>query len=123
MKVLFSILILTSLSVFADELKIQDIKIGTGKEAKKGANVTVHYTGTLTNGKKFDSSEDRKEPFTFKLGRGEVIRGWDKGVVGMKEGGKRKLTIPPELGYGDKPAGSIPPNSTLNFEILLIKVD
>lgn len=99
-----------------------DEKVGTGQEAKTGDTVTVNYIGTLTNGKKFDSSYDRKQPFTFTLGAGQVIQGWDQGVVGMKVGGKRKLTIPPELGYGDAPQGTIPANSTLVFEIELLSV-
>ncbi|EIE00479.1 FKBP-type peptidyl-prolyl cis-trans isomerase [Leptospira licerasiae] len=113
-----------SLGVFAQGsgLVIKDIKKGTGKEAFNGSNVTVHYTGWLTNGKKFDSSKDRGTPFRFDLGAGQVIRGWDKGVQGMKEGGVRKLTIPPEMGYGSSGAGTIPPNSTLIFEVELLKV-
>ncbi|PJZ79019.1 FKBP-type peptidyl-prolyl cis-trans isomerase [Leptospira neocaledonica] len=114
-----------SLNVFAQAqngLVIKDIKKGTGKEAFNGSNVTVHYTGWLTNGKKFDSSKDRGTPFRFDLGAGQVIRGWDKGVQGMKEGGIRKLTIPPEMGYGSSGAGTIPPNSTLIFEVELLKV-
>ncbi|EMJ93328.1 peptidylprolyl isomerase [Leptospira alstonii serovar Pingchang str. 80-412] len=108
---------------FADDLAIKDIRVGTGKEAFSGSNVTVHYVGTLTNGKKFDSSRDRRTPFTFNLGAGEVIKGWDRGVRGMREGGIRKLTIPPELGYGSRGAGAaIPPNSTLIFEVELLKV-
>ncbi|ULG93068.1 FKBP-type peptidyl-prolyl cis-trans isomerase [Leptospira interrogans] len=108
---------------FAEDLVIKEIRIGTGKEAFSGSNVTVHYVGTLTNGKKFDSSRDRKNPFTFNLGAGEVIKGWDRGVRGMKEGGIRKLTIPPELGYGSRGAGAaIPPNSTLIFKVELLKV-
>lgn len=104
-------------------LQIEDLQVGTGKEAKAGTSVSVHYTGTLTNGSKFDSSRDRNEPFEFALGAGMVIKGWDQGVAGMKVGGRRKLTIPPELGYG--PMGYppvIPPNSTLIFDIELIEV-
>ncbi len=106
-----------------DGLVIEEQKIGTGAEAKKGNTVTVHYTGWLTNGKKFDSSRDRMEPFMFRLGAGEVIKGWDEGVQGMKVGGKRKLTIPPAMGYGAQGAGGvIPPNATLVFEVELLKV-
>jgi FKBP-type peptidyl-prolyl cis-trans isomerase len=106
------------------ELKIEDVKVGSGDEAVAGKRVTVHYTGTLTDGKKFDSSLDRKQPFAFNLGKGEVIQGWDQGVAGMKVGGKRKLTIPSNLGYGERGAGSvIPPNATLNFDVELLKVE
>jgi len=106
-----------------DGLIIQDEVIGTGAEAKAGQHITVHYSGTLTNGTKFDSSYDRGQPFEFNLGAGEVIRGWDEGFAGMKVGGKRKLTIPSELGYGAQGAGGvIPPNATLIFEVELLGV-
>lgn len=105
-------------------LVIEDIKVGTGVAASSGKKVTVHYSGTLVDGTKFDSSYDRGAPFTFDLGAGEVIKGWDLGVEGMKIGGKRKLTIPSELGYGQRGAGSaIPPNATLIFEVELLKVE
>lgn len=103
-------------------LKIEDTKAGTGKVVKSGDTVTIHYSGTLANGTKFDSSYDRGQPFTTKIGVGDVIKGWDEGVVGMKVGGKRKLTIPPELGYGSNDLGVIPPNSTLIFELELVDV-
>lgn len=108
--------------IFADELLIQDTKQGLGREAIRGTTVVVHYTGKLTNGKVFDSSLDRGEPFSFQLGQGQVIQGWERGIVGMKEGGKRKLTIPPQFGYGARAIGPIPANSTLIFDVELIKV-
>jgi FKBP-type peptidyl-prolyl cis-trans isomerase len=104
------------------DLKIEDLKIGQGQEIKKGDTAQVHYLGTLTNGQKFDSSYDRNQPFEFQVGAGQVITGWDQGLLGMKIGGKRKLTIPPDLGYGNQAAGSIPPGSTLIFEIELIAI-
>ena len=104
-------------------LGVEELTLGTGAAATKGQRVTVHYTGWLVNGSKFDSSKDRGDPFVFSLGRGQVIRGWDEGVAGMKVGGKRKLTIPPELGYGARGAGGvIPPNATLMFEVELLGV-
>ena len=124
--------ILAATTAFADTttpsgLKYNDTVVGTGAEAKAGQNVTVHYTGWLDNkgqkGTKFDSSVDRGEPFEFGLGAGQVIRGWDEGVAGMKIGGKRTLTIPPELGYGARGAGGvIPPNATLIFDVELLGV-
>ncbi len=105
------------------QLQIEDLHVGDGAEAKTGQLVTVHYTGWLTNGTKFDSSVDRRQPFAFPLGAGQVIQGWDQGVAGMKVGGKRKLTIPPHLGYGDRGAGGvIPPAATLVFEVELLSV-
>ena len=104
-------------------LKYIDENEGTGKEAKAGNTVSVHYTGTLKDGTKFDSSRDRGQPFNFPLGAGRVIKGWDEGVAGMKPGGKRKLTIPSALGYGSRGAGGvIPPNADLVFEVELLKV-
>lgn len=104
-------------------LQIEDMVVGEGAEAIAGKKVSVHYTGWLTDGSKFDSSVDRNQPFDFNLGAGMVIRGWDEGVVGMKVGGKRKLTIPPEMGYGARGAGGvIPPNATLVFEVELLEI-
>ncbi len=107
----------------ASGLTYEDLTEGTGALAQASRTVSVHYTGWLTNGKKFDSSRDRNLPFTFDLGAGRVIKGWDEGVAGMKVGGKRKLTIPPALGYGARGAGgAIPPNATLVFEVELLSV-
>jgi FKBP-type peptidyl-prolyl cis-trans isomerase len=109
--------------VTADGLKYIDLAVGTGAEAKNGDVVKVHYTGWLVDGTKFDSSLDRKEPFPFKLGAGQVIKGWDEGVAGMRVGGKRKLTIPASLGYGQRGAGGlIPPGATLVFEVELLSI-
>lgn len=107
-----------------DTLKTTDIKVGTGAEATDGKKVSVLYTGTLVDGTKFDSTKDRGTPFSFVLGSGMVIAGWDQGLKGMKEGGVRKLVIPPGLAYGSRAVGGvIPPNSTLVFEIELLKVE
>ncbi|MBL8482359.1 MAG: FKBP-type peptidyl-prolyl cis-trans isomerase [Rhodocyclaceae bacterium] len=104
-------------------LIIEDSVTGTGARAEAGKTVEVHYTGWLTDGRKFDSSKDRGRPFSFRLGAGQVIQGWDEGVAGMQVGGTRKLTIPPEMGYGARGAGGvIPPNATLVFEVELLNV-
>ncbi|HSF68588.1 MAG TPA: FKBP-type peptidyl-prolyl cis-trans isomerase [Nitrospiraceae bacterium] len=104
-------------------LQYVDLTMGTGATAEAGQTVSVHYTGWLENGKKFDSSVDRAQPFSFSLGVGRVIKGWDEGVKGMKVGGKRKLTIPSKLGYGAQGAGGvIPPNATLIFDVELLSV-
>ncbi len=111
-------------STAMENLKKEDVVVGTGAEAKSGDLLSVHYTGTLTDGTKFDSSVDRGQPFEFRVGTGQVIQGWDLGLVGMKVGGKRKLTIPPELAYG--PAGAAPligPNATLMFDVELLAVN
>lgn len=105
-------------------LIIDELSPGEGEEARHGDTVRVHYTGWLSDGSKFDSSLDRDEPFDFPLGRGYVIRGWDEGVAGMRVGGRRRLTIPPDLGYGTRGAGGvIPPNATLVFEVELLAVE
>ena len=107
----------------ASGLQYDDEVVGTGAEAKAGNTVDVHYTGTLKDGKKFDSSLDRGKPFSFKLGAGQVIKGWDEGVAGMKVGGKRKLVIPSDLAYGKRGAGGvIPPDAELTFIVELLKV-
>ncbi len=106
-----------------DGIRIEDVKVGEGLEAKRGDTISVNYLGTLTNGRKFDSSYDRLQPFVFTLGKGQVIEGWDKGLVGMKVGGKRILTIPSEKAYGEDGAPPvIPPNATLKFEVELVGV-
>ena len=105
------------------ELIIEDLVVGNGATAQAGQSVVVHYTGWLTSGQKFDSSVDRNDPFDFRLGAGQVIPGWDQGVAGMQVGGKRKLTIPPNLAYGSRGAGGvIPPNATLVFEVELLTI-
>ena len=138
MKIARSLLLLTTLAALAcgggggdtsspsstgsGTLVIEDLTVGTGPVAATGNTVTVHYVGTLLNGTKFDSSYDRNQPFTFRLGVGAVIAGWDQGVVGMRVGGKRRLTIPPNLAYGNQANGPIPANSTLRFDIDLLAV-
>ena len=111
-------------STAAGGLVIEEVQAGSGPAAQKGKTVAVHYTGTLTDGKKFDSSHDRGQPIEFPLGAGVVIKGWDQGIEGMKVGGKRKLTIPPDLAYGARgtPGGPIPPNATLVFDVELVAV-
>ncbi|WCL47887.1 FKBP-type peptidyl-prolyl cis-trans isomerase [Leptospira sp. GIMC2001] len=116
-------LVFASAVLYAADLGIKDVKVGKGKEALRGTQVTVHYVGTLTNGQKFDSSRDRNRPFTFILGENQVIQGWEKGILKMREGGVRKLTIPPQMGYGERAVGSIPANSTLLFDVELLKVN
>lgn len=106
----------------AGGLVVEDLTVGDGAIAEKGMTAFVHYTGWLTDGTKFDSSLDRDQPFQFRIGAGSVIRGWDEGVVGMRAGGTRKLTIPPALGYGERAVGPIPANSTLVFEVQLLAV-
>ncbi len=106
-----------------DEVKIEVLQQGQGAETKNGDVLTVNYVGTLENGTKFDSSIDRNQPFSFTLGAGQVIQGWDQGLVGMKIGEKRRLTIPASLGYGDRNIGTIPANSTLIFEVDLLKIN
>jgi peptidylprolyl isomerase len=107
----------------ASGLQYEDVVVGKGASPKPGQTVTVHYVGTLTNGTKFDASRDHGEPFSFAIGLQQVIAGWDEGVMSMKVGGKRKLTIPPALGYRDRAMGPIPANSTLLFEVELLKVE
>ncbi len=134
-KIARSLLLLTTLAALAcggggdtssptasGTLVIEDLTVGTGPVAATGNTVTVQYVGTLLNGTKFDSSYDRNQPFTFVLGAGRVIQGWDQGVVGMRVGGKRRLTIPPNLAYGNQANGPIPANSTLRFDIDLLAV-
>jgi FKBP-type peptidyl-prolyl cis-trans isomerase len=106
----------------SSDLVIEDVVIGSGAVAANGDSVTVHYVGTLLNGSQFDSSYSRNQPFTFRIGANQVIQGWERGVPGMRVGGKRRLTIPPSLGYGSQANGPIPANSTLRFEIDLLSI-
>ena len=103
-------------------LQYVEIQEGTGAQPQAGQTVVVHYTGTLTDGSKFDSSRDRNQPFSFRIGAGQVIQGWDEGLATMKIGGKRKLIVPPQLGYGDRGVGPIPGGATLNFDVELLKI-
>jgi FKBP-type peptidyl-prolyl cis-trans isomerase len=113
--------VMSDITTTASGLVYEEITVGAGAEAAHGLRVTVHYTGWLTDGTKFDSSKDRDDPFEFHLGQGQVIAGWDEGVAGMRVGGTRKLTIPPQLGYGARGAGGvIPPHATLVFEVELL---
>jgi FKBP-type peptidyl-prolyl cis-trans isomerase len=112
----------TSASTSGGTLLVEDLVVGTGATAAVGDTVSVHYVGTLTNGTVFDSSYSRNQPFTFRVGAGQVIAGWDQGIPGMKVGGKRRLTIPPSLGYGNQAVGSIPANSTLIFDVELLSI-
>ena len=116
--------LLWAAAAWGQDLQIEDLVSGDGDVAKAGDMVKVHYTGWLTDGTKFDSSVDRGQPFEFKLGAGQVIQGWDDGVAGMAVGGKRRLTIPPDMAYGDRPVGGglIPANSTLVFEVELLDI-
>jgi len=104
-------------------IDIKDLKVGSGAEVKNGDKVTIHYVGTLLNGKQFDSSREKNQPFEFTVGAGEVVAGFDKGLLGMRRGGLRKLRIPPMAAYGSNPNGGIPPNSVLNFEIECLKIN
>ncbi|MFA6369323.1 MAG: FKBP-type peptidyl-prolyl cis-trans isomerase [Candidatus Shapirobacteria bacterium] len=104
------------------QLQIEDTVVGNGQEVKSGDNISIHYSGTLEDGTKFDSSYDRNQPLEIQIGVGQVIQGWDQGVVGMKVGGKRKLTIPYQLAYGENGSGPIPPKATLIFEVELIDI-
>ncbi len=123
--VIFAVLLLGMSAPRAEYLEVEDITVGMGQAAQSGDAIFVHYTGWLASGKKFDSSRDRGAPFSFRLGSGQVIQGWDRGLVGMQVGGVRRLTIPPEQGYGDREVGGglIPPNSTLIFEVELLSIE
>lgn len=119
----FFIILIFNSPAFTSELQVTDLQVGSGPKATEGDSVVVHYTGTLPNGKKFDSSHDRNQPFEFQLGANRVIPGWERGVLGMQAGGKRKLVIPPKLGYGARGSGDvIPPNATLHFTIELLEI-
>ena len=123
--VIFAVLVLAMSASRAEYLEVEDITVGVGQAAQSGDAISVHYTGWLASGKKFDSSRDRGTPFSFRLGSGQVIQGWDRGLIGMQVGGVRRLTIPPEQGYGNREVGGglIPPNSTLIFEVELLSIE
>ncbi len=112
----------TNMTTTESGLMYEDVVVGTGEVAQVGMVVSAHYTGTFTDGSVFDSSVPRNQPFEFTLGTGQVIKGWDEGIEGMKVGGKRKLVVPPKLGYGESGIGPIPPNATLHFEVELLAV-
>ena len=114
---------LTNPTTTATGLKYEDVVVGTGKSPQTGQRVTVHYTGTFTNGTKFDSSRDRGQPFTFVIGNGNVIKGWDEATAMLKVGSKARVTIPPELGYGRRAMGPIPANATLVFDVELVSAE
>ena len=123
--VIFAVLVLAMSASRAEYLEVEDITVGVGQAAQSGDTISVHYTGWLASGKKFDSSRDRGTPFSFRLGSGQVIQGWDRGLIGMQVGGVRRLTIPPEQGYGNRDVGGglIPPNSPLIFEVELLSIE
>jgi FKBP-type peptidyl-prolyl cis-trans isomerase FkpA len=123
--VIFAVLVLAMSASRAEYLEVEDITVGVGQAAQSGDTIFVHYTGWLASGKKFDSSRDRGTPFSFRLGSGQVIQGWDRGLIGMQVGGVRRLTIPPDQGYGNRDVGGglIPPNSTLIFEVELLSIE
>ena len=123
--VIFAVLVLAMSASRAEYLEVEDITVGVGQAAQSGDAISVHYSGWLASGKKFDSSRDRGTPFSFRLGSGQVIQGWDRGLIGMQVGGVRRLTIPPDQGYGNRDVGGglIPPNSTLIFEVELLSIE
>ena len=123
--VIFAVLVLAMSASRAEYLEVEDITVGVGQAAQSGDTIFVHYTGWLATGKKFDSSRDRGTPFSFRLGSGQVIQGWDRGLIGIQVGGVRRLTIPPDQGYGNRDVGGglIPPNSTLIFEVELLSIE
>ena len=123
--VIFAVLVLAMSASRVEYLEVEDITVGVGQAAQSGDTIFVHYTGWLASGKKFDSSRDRGTPFSFRLGSGQVIQGWDRGLIGMQVGGVRRLTIPPDQGYGNRDVGGglIPPNSTLIFEVELLSIE